>query len=67
MQFDVVATNPPFQDSTNRKRTQHKLWIDFTQQTFDKWLKPGGILLQVSLVVFYHHPIDSQDLSVSRQ
>ena len=48
MQFDVVATNPPFQDSTNRKRTQHKLWIDFTQQTFDKWLKPGGILLQVS-------------------
>ena len=48
MQFDVVAPNPPFQDSTNRKRTQHKLWIDFTQQTFDKWLKPGGILLQVS-------------------
>lgn len=48
MQFDVVATNPPFQDSTNKKKTQHKLWIDFTQRTFDKWLKPGGVLLQVS-------------------
>jgi len=48
MQFDVVATNPPFQDSTNKKKTQHKLWITFTQLAFDKWLKPNGILLQVS-------------------
>ena len=48
MQFDVVATNPPFQDSTNRKKTQHKLWINFTQEAFNKWLKPGGLLLQVS-------------------
>ena len=48
MQFDVVATNPPFQDSTNKKKTQHKLWIDFTQKTFSEWLKPGGVLLQVS-------------------
>ena len=48
MHFDVVATNPPFQDSTNRKKTQHKLWINFTKQAFDKWLKPDGLLLQVS-------------------
>ena len=48
MQFDVVATNPPFQDSTNKKKTQHKLWINFTQKTFSEWLKPGGVLLQVS-------------------
>lgn len=48
MQFDVVATNPPFQDYTNKKKTQHKLWIDFTLLAFDKWLNPGGILLQVS-------------------
>jgi len=48
MQFDVVATNPPFQDSTNRKKTQHKLWINFTKEAFDKWLKPDGLLLQVS-------------------
>jgi len=48
MQFDIVATNPPFQDSTNKKKTQHKLWIDFTLKTFSHWLKPGGILLQVS-------------------
>ena len=48
MQFDVVATNPPFQDSTNRKKTQHKLWINFTKEAFNKWLKPDGLLLQVS-------------------
>ena len=42
MQFDVVATNPPFQDSTNRKKTQHKLWINFTKEAFNKWLKPDG-------------------------
>ena len=48
MQFDVVATNPPFQDYTNKKKTQHKLWIEFTQRTFNQWLKPDGILLQVS-------------------
>ena len=48
MQFDVVATNPPFQDSTNKKKTQHKLWINFTKEAFSKWLKPGGLLLQVS-------------------
>jgi len=48
MQFDVVATNPPFQDSTNKKKTQHKLWIEFTQRAFDQWLKPEGMLLQVS-------------------
>jgi len=48
LQFDVVATNPPFQDSTNRKKTQHKLWINFTRETFSKWLKPNGLLLQVS-------------------
>jgi hypothetical protein len=48
MQFDIVATNPPFQDTTKRGKTQHKLWIDFTLKTFSQWLKPGGILLQVS-------------------
>lgn len=48
MQFDIVATNPPFQDTTKRGKTQHKLWIDFTLKTFNHWLKPDGILLQVS-------------------
>ena len=48
MQFDVVATNPPFQDTTKKKKTQHKLWINFTLKTFNDWLKPEGILLQVS-------------------
>ena len=48
MQFDIVATNPPFQDTTKRGKTHHKLWIDFTLKTFSHWLKPDGILLQVS-------------------
>lgn len=48
MQFDLVLSNPPFQDSIKRGKTPHKLWIDFTLATFAKWLKPGGILGQVS-------------------
>ncbi len=52
MQFDLVLSNPPFQDSIRRGKTPHKLWIDFTKATFDKWLKPGGILGQVSPASF---------------
>lgn len=48
MKFDVVVANPPFQDTTNKKKTQHKLWINFTRLTFSNWLKVGGHLLQVS-------------------
>ena len=48
MQFDTIVANPPFQDSENRNKTQHKLWIDFTKKSFDSWLKPSGHLLQVS-------------------
>ena len=48
MKFDIVVTNPPFQDTTKKKKTQHKLWIEFTQTAFDKWLKPEGRLAQVS-------------------
>ena len=46
--FDALIVNPPFQDSNKRNTTQHKLWIDFTKLTFDKWLKPGGTLMQIS-------------------
>lgn len=52
MQFDLVLSNPPFQDSVKRGKTPHKLWIDFTSATFSKWLKPGGILGQVSPASF---------------
>ena len=48
MKFDVVVTNPPFQDTTKRGKTQHKLWIEFTRLSFDSLLKDGGILCQVS-------------------
>lgn len=52
MQFDVVLTNPPFQDSVNRKKTPHKLWIDFTMAVFDRLLSEGGDLIQVSPASF---------------
>lgn len=52
MKFDVILTNPPFQDSVNRKKTPHKLWIDFTLATFDRLLTDGGSLVQVSPASF---------------
>jgi hypothetical protein len=48
MKFDVILTNPPFQDSTRRGKTPHKLWIDFTEATFTRFLADGGVLCQVS-------------------
>lgn len=48
MKFDLVLTNPPFQDTEKRGKTPHKLWIDFTRAAFDRFLVPGGILCQVS-------------------
>lgn len=48
VRFDVVFTNPPFQDSVRRKRTPHKLWIDFTAAALERFLAEGGSLVQVS-------------------
>ncbi len=52
MKFDVVLTNPPFQDRHSRGRTPHKLWIEFTTATFDRLLRPGGLLLQITPTSF---------------
>lgn len=51
MQFDVILTNPPFQDTTKRGKTPHKLWIDFTLRSWEL-LKDGGVLCQVSPASF---------------
>lgn len=48
MKFDVIFTNPPFQDTANRNSTPHKLWIDFTLAVFDRLLEEEGTLCQVS-------------------
>ncbi len=48
MKFDLILTNPPFQDSLNRGKTPHKLWIDFTKVELEKLLADGGYLYQVS-------------------
>lgn len=48
MKFDVILTNPPFQDRAKRGRTPHKLWIDFTRYSFERLLAEGGTLCQVS-------------------
>jgi hypothetical protein len=52
LKFDVVLTNPPFQDRLQRKKTPHKLWIEFTRTAFAQWLVPGGLLLQISPASF---------------
>ncbi len=48
MKFDVILTNPPFQDRGGRGRTPHKLWIEFTERSFEMLLQSGGVLCQVS-------------------
>lgn len=48
MKYDVILTNPPFQDRLKRGKTPHKLWIDFTLSTFDRLLAEDGLLCQVS-------------------
>jgi len=45
--FDVVASNPPFQDRAKRNTTPHKVWIDFTHKAFSV-LNDGGKLLWIS-------------------
>lgn len=52
MEFDVVLTNPPFQDSKRRGKTPHKLWIEFTELSINRLLKAGGSLIQVSPASF---------------
>jgi hypothetical protein len=52
MKFDLILTNPPFQDSTKRGKTPHKLWIDFTKAAFEKFLTADGYLYQVSPASF---------------
>lgn len=48
MKFDIIPTNPPFQDVNTKGKTQHKIWIDFTRKEIGELLNPGGFLLQVS-------------------
>lgn len=52
MKFDVILTNPPFQDTEKRNSTPHKLWIDFTRAVFGRFLTEGGALCQVSPASF---------------
>jgi len=47
IEFDASISNPPFEDITNRKKTPHKLWIDFTHEIF-RVLKVGGEMGQIS-------------------
>jgi len=48
MIFDFIFGNPPFQDTENRKKTQHKLWIEFTTKWFSDFLTEEGELIWIS-------------------
>ena len=72
---DCVFVNPPFQDNKKNK-TQHKLWIKFTQKTFDEWLIDDGILIQISpssfgspsnKVLSYFHKYDVKYLYLNQE
>jgi len=41
MKFDIIATNPPFQDVNTKGKTQHKIWIDVTCKAMGEWLNHG--------------------------
>jgi len=45
--FDLIVSNPPFEDSVKRKKTPHKLWIDFTHKEISL-LSENGELAQIS-------------------
>lgn len=42
MRFRNIVGNPPFQDTAKRGKTQHKIWIDFTMQSFNTLLEDDG-------------------------
>ena len=46
--FNFVFGNPPFQDNENRKKTQHKLWIEFTTRSVTDLLAEDGELIWIS-------------------
>ena len=67
MKFDLIATNPPFQDTTRRGKTPHKLWIEFTKKAFSNWLEQDGYLAQVSPSSFRSPNSPILDLIKERQ
>ena len=42
MRFRNIVGNPPFQDTAKRGKTQHKVWIEFTMQSFNTLLEDDG-------------------------
>jgi len=48
MKFNYVVGNPPFQDNKNRGKTQHKLWIEFTLNSFNDFLADDGKMIWIT-------------------
>lgn len=48
MKFNNIFGNPPFQDNDKRKKTQHKLWPEFTLKAVNEWLKDEGNLVWIT-------------------
>lgn len=76
MKFDYIFGNPPFQDSKNRKKTQHKLWIDFTLKYFNDHLSENGDMVWITpsswgspsskiLTLFKENNVDILNLNIN--
>ena len=48
MKIRNIVGNPPFQNNLIRGKTQHKVWIKFTLDVFDKVLKDNGNLAWIT-------------------
>ncbi len=43
-QFDSIIMNPPFNDGSGNKGSNHKLWEHFVNKSILDWLSPNGYL-----------------------
>lgn len=48
MKFKHIFGNPPFQDNKSKNKTQHKLWIEFTQKAVNEWMEESGTLTWIT-------------------
>ncbi len=46
--FDVIVSNPPYNDGSGNKGKGHTLWVGFVEMSLDKWINESGYLLFIN-------------------